>query len=78
MTRSIKIARKTSKIVEEPGPGVTTVWVALTDSTTATPVRRTISVVVPQARIRNSVHNLVAGSYALSAVPRAKGRSLTR
>ena len=46
-----------------PGPGVMTVRVALTDATTATPVLRTVSVVVPQARLLNSVKNLTTGSY---------------
>lgn len=41
-----------------------TVRVALSDATTATPVLRTISVVIPQARLLGSIKNLATGSYA--------------
>ena len=51
-------------IVEAPGPGVLRVRAALTDATSATPALRTVSVVVPQARLLSSVTNLVSGSYA--------------
>ena len=55
---------KKFQLVNRPGPGVMTVRVALTDPTTATPVLRSVSVVVPQARLLNSVTNLATGSYA--------------
>jgi hypothetical protein len=55
---------KKFQIVNRPGPGVMTVRVALTDPTTATPVLRSVSVVIPQARLLNSVTNLATGSYA--------------
>jgi len=55
---------KKFQLVDRPGPGVMTVRVALTDPTTATPVLRSVSVVVPQARLLNSVTNLATGSYA--------------
>src|ERR1700731_4180763 len=42
---------KSFTIVDQPGPGVMTVRVALMDATTAVPGLRTISVVVPQARV---------------------------
>jgi hypothetical protein len=51
------------KLADRPGPGVMIVRVALTDPTAATPVLRTVSVVVPQARLLNSVVNLATGSY---------------
>lgn len=51
-------------LVNQPGPDVMIVRVALTNATTATPVLRTISVVIPQARVLNAVTNLATGSYA--------------
>jgi Protein of unknown function (DUF3313) len=60
-------------LVHQPGPGVMTVRVALTDATTATPVLRTISVVIPQARILNAVGNLATGSYAFVGSAQSEG-----
>lgn len=64
------------QIVDRPGPNVMTVRVALTDPTTATPVLRTVSVVVPQARILNSVANLATGSYAFVGSAQSEGEVL--
>jgi hypothetical protein len=55
---------KNFTLVDQPGPGVLTLRVALMDATTATPGLRSISVVVPQARLLNSVQSLASGSYA--------------
>jgi hypothetical protein len=55
---------KNFTIVSTPGPGVLVLRVALMDATTATPGLRTISVVVPQARILNLGQSLATGSYA--------------
>jgi Protein of unknown function (DUF3313) len=51
-------------LVDQPGSDVLTLRVALMDATTATPGLRSISVVVPQARILNGVQSLATGSYA--------------
>jgi len=51
-------------LVDQPGPNVMTLRVALMDATTATPGLRSISVVIPQARILNGVQSLATGSYA--------------
>lgn len=51
-------------VVGQPGPGVMTLRVALMDATTAVPGLRTISVVVPQARILNAAQSLATDSYA--------------
>lgn len=51
-------------LVDQPGPGVMTLHVALMDATTAVPGLRTISVVVPQARILNAAQSLATDSYA--------------
>lgn len=63
-------------IVDAPGPGVLTIRVALTDASTATPVLRTISVIIPQARVLNMGKNLVSGSYAFVGSARSEGEIL--
>jgi hypothetical protein len=60
-------------LVNQPGPGVLAVRVALTDATTATPVLRTISVILPQARILNAIDNMATGSYAFVGTAQSEG-----
>jgi len=55
---------KSFGIVDQPGPGVVKLQVALMDATTAVPGLRTISVVVPQARVLNMAQSLATDSYA--------------
>jgi hypothetical protein len=55
---------KNFTVVNQPAPGVMTLRVALMDATTAVPGLRTISVVVPQARILNAAQSLATDSYA--------------
>jgi hypothetical protein len=55
---------KNFTLVDQPGPGVLVLRIALMDATTSTPGLRTISVVVPQARILNLGQSLATGSYA--------------
>src|ERR1700674_3699698 len=55
---------KSFTLVDQPGPGVMTLRVALMDATTAVPRLRTISVVVPQARLLNMAQSLATDSYA--------------
>jgi hypothetical protein len=55
---------KSFTLVTQPGPGVVTLRVALMDATTAVPGLRTISVVVPQARVLNMAQSLATSSYA--------------
>jgi hypothetical protein len=55
---------KSFTMVNQPGPGVMTLKVALMDATTAVPGLRTISVVVPQARVLNLAQSMVSDSYA--------------
>ena len=45
-------------LVDQPGPGVIRLQVALMDATTAVPGLRTISVVVPQARVLNLAQSM--------------------
>lgn len=51
-------------LIDEPGPDVLTLRVALMDATTAVPGLRSVSVIVPQARILNGLQSLATGSYA--------------
>jgi hypothetical protein len=61
------------QIVDRAGPGVMILRVALTDPTAATPVLRSVSVVIPQARLLNSVANLATGSYAFVGSAQSEG-----
>ena len=55
---------KNFTLANQPGPDVITLRVALMDATTAVPGLRSISVIVPQARVLNGVQSLATGSYA--------------
>ena len=55
---------KTFVVVDEPGPGVIKVSAALTDATSAVPVLRSVSVVVPQARAISLIKMAATGTYA--------------
>jgi len=55
---------KSFTLVDQPGPGVLTLHVALMDATTATPGLRTVSVVIPQLRVINMAQSLATDSYA--------------
>lgn len=50
-------------VVQEPGPGVMSVQVALIDADSSTPVLRSISMVVPQARVIGRLRYIATGSY---------------
>jgi len=55
---------KSFTVVDQAGPGVIRLQVALMDATTAVPGLRTISVVVPQARVLNLAQSMATDSYA--------------
>jgi Protein of unknown function (DUF3313) len=61
-------------VVTEPGPGVLRLSVALSDASSATPALRTISVVVPQAKVLGLIKYGLTGTYAFvgSATGEAK------
>ena len=65
---------KTFTVVGEPGPGVLTVQVALTDVTGSVPILRSVSVLIPQARVLNFVQSLATGSYAFVGSAEAEGK----
>jgi hypothetical protein len=50
-------------VVQEPGPGVMSVQVALVDAESSTPVMRSISMALPQARVIGRVRYMATGSY---------------
>ena len=54
------------QVVEEPGPGVMRVQVAILDAEAATPGARSVSMVIPQARLLSSGYSLVTGDYPFS------------
>jgi hypothetical protein len=56
--------QKNYTIVDQGGPGVLVLQVALINASTAVPGLRSVSVVVPQARILNGLQSLATGSYA--------------
>ncbi|HVI88372.1 MAG TPA: DUF3313 domain-containing protein [Dongiaceae bacterium] len=55
---------KNYTLVDQGGPGVIVIQSALVNATTATPGLRSISVIVPQARIINGLQSVVTDSYA--------------
>ncbi|HTY54062.1 MAG TPA: DUF3313 domain-containing protein [Candidatus Binataceae bacterium] len=56
--------QKNFTLVDQGGPGVLVVQVALVNASAATPGLRSVSVVVPQLRIINGLQSLATGSYA--------------
>jgi hypothetical protein len=54
---------KKFEVVQQAGPGVMRIEVALVDASTATPILRTISMIVPQARGLNTLKYLATGTY---------------
>lgn len=55
---------KNFTLVDQKGPGVLVLKVALINAETATPGLRSVSVVIPQARILNGLQSLATGGYA--------------
>jgi hypothetical protein len=68
-----KLATK-FQVVSEPGAGVMRIQVALEDATTATPVLRTISMVIPQARVLATLKFAATGTYPFVGSAQAEGK----
>jgi len=51
------------QMVNEPGEGVMRLHVALVDAEAATPILRTVSMVIPQARTLSTLKYLATGTY---------------
>ena len=62
------------EMVSEPGPGVMRLHVALVDAEAATPVLRTISMVVPQARALSTLKYLATGTYPFIGAAEAEAK----
>jgi hypothetical protein len=56
--------QKNFTIVDQGGPGVLNLQVALSNADSATPGLRSVTVVIPQLRVINAAQSLVTGSYA--------------
>lgn len=54
---------KKFQIADQAGPGVMKVTVAMTDAETATPVLRSISMIVPQAHMLSNLKYLATGTF---------------
>lgn len=65
---------KRYQIVEEPGPGVARVQVAILDAEAATPEARSITMVIPQARLLSGGYALVTGDYPFSGESQAAAK----
>ena len=53
-------------LAQLPGPGVLRVQLALMDASAATPVLRTVSLVLPQALLLNSLQRVFSGRYTFA------------
>jgi hypothetical protein len=56
--------QKDFTLVDQGGPGVMVLQVALVNASASIPVLRSVSVVIPQARVINLAQSLATGSYA--------------
>lgn len=65
---------KNFTLTTDPGPGVLKFSAALTDATSATPVLRTVSVVVPQAHALNMIKYGLTGKYAFVGSATGEGK----
>jgi hypothetical protein len=65
---------KKFRLVEQPGPGVMVVQVALTDVEAATPVLRSVTMVVPQARALSTLKYLATGTYPFVGAAQAEAK----
>ena len=62
------------QIVNEPGPGVMKLDVAIVDASSATPVLRSISMIVPQARVLSSLKYLATGTFPFVGAAQAEAK----
>jgi hypothetical protein len=60
------LTKQQFQLVDLPGSGVIRAQVAIMDLTAATPILRTVSVIIPQARVLNQAQELLTGSYGFS------------
>lgn len=65
---------KKFQLVDQVGPGVMRIQVAITDAEAATPGLRTISMIVPQARTLNTLKYVATGTYAFIGGAQAEAK----
>ncbi|MDP3335108.1 MAG: DUF3313 domain-containing protein [Methylococcaceae bacterium] len=66
---------KQFQIVNQPGPGVLKIDVALTDAETATPVLRSVTMIVPQAHLLSNLKYLATGTFPFVGGAQAEFRA---
>lgn len=66
--------QKDFTLVDKPGPGVMRLQVAITEATSSAPVLRSVSVIVPQARVLNTAQSLATGTYAFVGSAQTEGQ----
>jgi len=64
------------QVVNDPGPGVMTIQVALDDASSATPGLRSISLVEPHARALATLKYLSTGTYPFVGSAQAEGKAI--
>jgi hypothetical protein len=65
---------KQFQVVNRPGPGVMTLSVGMTKAESATPVLRSISMIVPQARALSTGAYLVTGQFPFVGTAQVEGK----
>jgi hypothetical protein len=65
---------KKFEVVDEPGSGVMTLTVALTDAESATPVLRSISMIIPQAHMLSNIKYLATGTFPFVGGAQVEGK----
>ena len=61
------------QLVDEPGPGVMKLQTALTNAEAAVPVLRTVSMLIPQARVLATLKYVATGSYPFVGSAQGEG-----
>jgi hypothetical protein len=65
---------KKFQIVDQPGPGVMKLQVAMTDAETATPALRSVSMIIPQAHLLSNLKYLATGTFPFVGGAQAEAR----
>lgn len=65
---------KKLQIVDKPGPGVLRLAVAMTDAEAATPVMRSVSMIVPQAHMLSNLKYLATGTFPFVGSAQAEAK----
>jgi Protein of unknown function (DUF3313) len=65
---------KKFQVVDQPGPGVMTIHVALEDATAATPVMRSVSVAEPHVRMIATLKYLATGTFPFVGSAQAEAK----